>query len=310
MGSNNAPWADAPFALIPTPGRGEDLTKLDDVVFIARDMASAHNGMLRALNSIYQQCIFVNEPNDVKDLLLYANFWCGWIHEHHTGEETFLFPKIEEITGVKGLMEVNVAQHHAFMEGLEGFHKYVKETKAEEYDGMKIRGIIDSFGGKLTKHLTEEIGTLMGLKTYDGPALKKEYLIFDLEMRKGEKVRKTSNIEGAFTDRSQSILYPIVLGSSDRSYEEGFDWPEVPGPVRALVHYWFERKYQGAWRFCPSTTVSYISLYPIMRAPFLKGRAPVRTPGSLPTACTPKIYVANSLQWGERRALMFTGKPS
>ncbi|KAH8770313.1 hypothetical protein BGZ57DRAFT_1017042 [Hyaloscypha finlandica] len=238
MGSSKAPWADAPFALISSPGRGENLQKLDDAVFIARDMANAHNGMLRALNSIYQQCIFVKEPKDVKDLLLYATFWCDWIHEHHTGEETFLFPQIEEITGVKGLMEVNVAQHHAFMEGLEAFHKYAKETKVEEYDGLKLKLLIDRFGGKLTKHLTEEIGTLLGLKTYDGPALKKAYLKFDGEMRKGEK----------------SILYPIVFGSSDNSYEEGFEWPEVPGPIRALVHYWFERKYQGVWRFCPSTT--------------------------------------------------------
>jgi hemerythrin-like domain-containing protein len=196
MGSSNAPWADAPFALIPSPGRGENLQKLDDAVFIARDMANAHNGMLRALNSIYQQCMHVKEPKDVKDLLLYATFWCDWIHEHHTGEETFLFPQIEEITGVKGLMEVNVAQHHAFMEGLEAFHKYAKETKVEEYDGLKLKLLIDRFGGKLTKHLTEEIGTLLSLKTYDGPALKKAYLKFDGEMRKGEKVSETSKIEG------------------------------------------------------------------------------------------------------------------
>jgi len=196
MGPSNAPWADTPFALISSPGRGENLQKLDDAVFIAREMAHAHNGMLRALNSIYQQCIFVKEPKDVKDLLQYATFWCDWILEHHAGEETFLFPQIEQITRVKGLMEVNVQQHHAFMEGLEAFHKYAKETKVEEYDGMKLKVVIDRFGGKLTKHLTEEIGTLLGLKPYDGPALKKAYLKFDDEMRKGEKVSETSKIEG------------------------------------------------------------------------------------------------------------------
>jgi hypothetical protein len=106
MGSNNAQWADTPFTLIPTPGRGENLNKLEDAVFIAREMANAHNGMLRALNSIYQQCIFVKDPKDVKDLLLYATFWCDWIHEHHDGEETFFFPRVEEITSMKGLMEI------------------------------------------------------------------------------------------------------------------------------------------------------------------------------------------------------------
>lgn len=106
MGSNNAQWADTPFTLIPTPGRGENLNKREDAVFIAREMANAHNGMLRALNSIYQQCIFVKDPKDVKDLLLYATFWCDWIHEHHDGEETFFFPRVEEITSMKGLMEI------------------------------------------------------------------------------------------------------------------------------------------------------------------------------------------------------------
>jgi hypothetical protein len=76
------------------------------------------------------------------------------------------------------------------MAGLEELHKYVKETPVEEYDGMNLRKIIDSFGGNLTKHLTEEIGTLLGLKIYDGPALKKAYMGFDEEMRKGDKVMK------------------------------------------------------------------------------------------------------------------------
>jgi hemerythrin-like domain-containing protein len=190
MDSSDAPWADAPFTLIPTPGRGENVNKLDDIVWIAREMANAHNGMLRALNSIYQQCVYVKEPKDMKDLLLYVGFWCDWIHEHHEGEETFLFPRVEEITGVEGLMEVNIAQHHTFMDGLEELQKYAKETKAGEYDGVKLRGIIDSFGANLTKHLTEEIETLLGLKKYDGLALKKAFVGFDDEMRKGDKVNR------------------------------------------------------------------------------------------------------------------------
>jgi hemerythrin-like domain-containing protein len=188
MASDKAPWADMPFSLIPTPGRGEDMKKLDDAVFIAYEMACAHNGMIRALNSIYQQCIFVKEPKDIQDLLQYATFWCNWIHEHHDGEESFLFPNVEKITGVKGLMEVNVSQHHAFMDGLEELQRYVKKTKVDGYDGMKLRGVIDGFGGKLAAHLSEEIETLLGLKVYDGRALRKAFMEFDAEMRKGDKV--------------------------------------------------------------------------------------------------------------------------
>jgi hypothetical protein len=36
--------------------------------------------------------------------------------------------------------------------------------------------------------LAEEINTLLGLKIYDRPALKKAYIAFDMEMRKGEDV--------------------------------------------------------------------------------------------------------------------------
>jgi hypothetical protein len=101
-----------------------------------------------------------------------------------------LFPRVEEITGVEGLMEVNIAQHHTFIEGLEELRKYAKETKAGEYDGVELRGIIDGFGGDLTRHLTEEIDTLLGLKKYDGLALKKAFVGFDDEMRKGDKVNR------------------------------------------------------------------------------------------------------------------------
>jgi len=188
MATKSVPWADTPFALIPTPGSGENLAKLDDTVFIAREMANAHNGMLRALNSIYQQCIYVKEPKDIKDLLLYATFWCDWIHEHHEGEENFFFPQVEEITGVKGLMEVNIEQHHAFMGGLLEFQRFAKETSVEKFEGKEMSRVIEAFGGKLTKHLTEEIGTLLGLKIYNGAALRKAYMVFDLEMRKGDKV--------------------------------------------------------------------------------------------------------------------------
>jgi hypothetical protein len=92
------------------------------------------------------------------------------------------------MTGVKELMQTNVAQHHAFEPGLLEFERWVKECDVENYDGVILRGIIDSFGDKLTQHLTEESQTLLDLNIYDGPELKKVYHVFDLEMRKGDKV--------------------------------------------------------------------------------------------------------------------------
>jgi hypothetical protein len=46
--------------------------------------------------------------------------------------------------------------------------------------------------------------------------------------------------------------FPIVCGSHDNTFEGGYRWPQIPWFVNTLVHYVFERKYQGAWRFNPS----------------------------------------------------------
>ncbi|CZT04722.1 uncharacterized protein RAG0_11084 [Rhynchosporium agropyri] len=238
MATIEAPWADTPFNLIPTPGRGEDVSKLPAAVFIAREMTCAHNGMLRGLNSIYQQSTHVIQPQDIKDLLKYAEFWCGWIHEHHDAEEQYYFPEVERLTGMKGRMAKNVAQHYAFMPGLENFGSYLTDTSVEEYDGLKLRAIVDSFGEVLAKHLSEEIETLLELKAFDEAVMRKAYDEFDLKLRAGDK----------------SILFPIVLGTTDIGYEGNCVWPELPGFVKSLVHYWYERKYQGVWRFSPCST--------------------------------------------------------
>lgn len=210
MATQETPWADLPFNLIPTPGRGEAVNKLPVPVWIAREMTCAHNGILRGLNSIYQQSIYVTKPEDVKDLLKYTEFWCGWIREHHDAEEEFYFPEVERLTGVKGLMEANVAQHHAFMPGLEAFTKFAVETSVEEYDGMKLRAIVDSFGETLTKHLTDEIETLLELKAYDGAVMKKVYEEFDLKLRAGDKVCCSWRYEEVLLT---SLVGPLSHGS-------------------------------------------------------------------------------------------------
>lgn len=211
MASTDAPWADTPFDLIPLPGRGQGLAKLPVAEWIAREMACAHNGMLRGLNSIYHQCIHVTKPEDIKDLLKYTEFWCGWIHEHHDVEEDFYFPEVERLTETKGLMARNVVQHEAFMPGLEAFDKFAKETTVEEYDGAKLRAIVDSFGETLTKHLTEEIETLLDLKTFDAPTMKKLYDEFDLKLRGGDKVGFWNKMI------SRSLLMLLVNSISDGS---------------------------------------------------------------------------------------------
>jgi hypothetical protein len=44
----------------------------------------------------------------------------------------------------------------------------------------------------------------------------------------------------------------MVLGCADKTYEGGIhQFPPFPFFFPYLIDYWFARKYQGAWRFCP-----------------------------------------------------------
>ena len=68
-------------------------------------------------------------------------------------------------------MEGNLEQHHAFEEGLKMFGEYVYGVKAEEWDSQSFKGILDSFTLPLTKHLREEIPTLLALDRFGGEKL-------------------------------------------------------------------------------------------------------------------------------------------
>jgi hypothetical protein len=73
-------------------------------------MAVLHNAFMRGFNSIYNQALEV-QPKDYKPFLCYAQCIYETLDAHHLGEETKFFPWIEEATGVKGIMDVNITQH-------------------------------------------------------------------------------------------------------------------------------------------------------------------------------------------------------
>lgn len=165
-------WADSPIALIPTPLGNEDLAagKAHGSRYLAQQMTHLHNMLLRVLNSIYNQAPYVSTPSDIKDFLSLVNHWRDELDHHHLTEEKCFFPAVEAATGLKGIMEANVEQHHLFEPGLEALGKYATETSVEDYDGKKLQAIIDEFGVILSKHLNEEIETLISLKEYDDKA--------------------------------------------------------------------------------------------------------------------------------------------
>ncbi len=86
---------------------------------MAKEMIVAHNFFIRAINSIYLQCLNIERsPADIPAFVGYASVWSRILHHHHEAEETFIFPEIEKLTGVKGVMDINVEQHHIFEKGL------------------------------------------------------------------------------------------------------------------------------------------------------------------------------------------------
>lgn len=140
-------------------------------------MALAHNGMIRGLNSIYLQATNI-PPNDMtakSDFLTYCQCWCESMHHHHDAEEAEFFPSIEQISGMKGLMAQNVEQHRAFTPGFDKFHEYVKTCKAKDFDGSKLRSLVEDFSEPLTRHLADEIETLKELDVYDSARVRQAY---------------------------------------------------------------------------------------------------------------------------------------
>jgi hemerythrin-like domain-containing protein len=135
-------------------------------------MSLAHNVFIRNLNAIYLQAPNIKLPLDIRDFLIFCQTFVEAIHHHHKVEEKYFFPAIEEYTGSKGLMEVNVHQHEAFEAGLDKFTEYVGAAAPEEFDGKKLIEIIDSFGEVLMGHLNDEINTLLGLEEYGGEKLR------------------------------------------------------------------------------------------------------------------------------------------
>ncbi|KAL9086285.1 MAG: hypothetical protein Q9165_007200 [Trypethelium subeluteriae] len=231
-------WADGPYALISTDPFSRDPSHA--AYYVATQMALAHNGIIRGLNSIYIQATHLprNDLATIQDFLTYCQCWCESMHHHHEAEEHDFFPNIERITGVEGLMERNVEQHRAFTPGFDRFQEYARTCQPKDYDGQTIKNLVDDFAEPLTRHLYEEIDTLRALDSYDSQRIREAYQHFEKGLRSADMYRSA----------------PLVFGTADRSFEGGMhDFPPVPFFVPYVVHYLFARRYSGAWRFNPCT---------------------------------------------------------
>ncbi|KIW90461.1 uncharacterized protein Z519_09107 [Cladophialophora bantiana CBS 173.52] len=231
-------WADEPYSLISTLPFSKDSSHA--AYYVATQMALAHNGILRGLNSIYLQALHIprEDLGTIRDFLTYCQCWGESMHHHHDAEEEVFFPSIEQISGVHGIMDRNIEQHRAFTPGFDLFQEYARTCPPQDYDGAKVRSLIEGFGESLSRHLRDEIDTLRALDAYDSERVRQAY----------------KRLEKCLMATDNYRIAPLVFGTADRSFEGGLhDFPSVPFFVPCIIHYLFARRHRGAWRFNPCT---------------------------------------------------------
>ncbi|TIA32461.1 hypothetical protein D6C78_08215, partial [Aureobasidium pullulans] len=232
-------WADQPYSLINTKPFSQDSSHA--AYYVATQMALAHNGIIRGLNSIYLQApnLPANDTVVARDFLIYCQCWSESMHHHHDAEEEIFFPDIENVTNVKGVMEQNVEQHRAFTPGFDKFYDYCKTCPSKDYDGAKLRSLVQDFAEPLVKHLHDEIETLRALDKYDSKRVKQAY----------------GRLEKSLMATDNYRIAPLVFGTADRKYEGGIhNFPAVPFFVPYIINYVFGMRYRGVWRFNPCTS--------------------------------------------------------
>lgn len=219
-------YADHPFNLISTPIFLANKSQTTPTVLdgIASEMANVHNMIIRGLNSIYLQAPHI-KPADEKAFCRYIAGWHFLLHSHHSGEESMLFPAVEKMAEVEGIMETNVEQHRAFHDGIDSLKAYANAVVAdkEKYDGSRVVALIDGFGSTLTQHLSDEIPSLLSLQQY-GDKMAALPKLFEEEGEKAMKEMGTSGMVWCFANL-------------DINFEDGLwkAWPPAPAPVKLLM---------------------------------------------------------------------------
>ncbi|CAD6584880.1 MAG: hypothetical protein ASARMPRED_001942 [Alectoria sarmentosa] len=210
-------YTDKPLSLIQTPHK--QTGKSDDFTIDASHMAIVHNVFIRSYNSIYQQAPHL-QPADYADFVGYCLAWHEMLQGHHESEEAVLFPGIEELTGVKGIMDGEKAEHAALYDGLSSLATYLRTCRAQPstFDASTLLSIMDTFAPALVTHLANEPPALASLSTY----------AFDI------KALSEKTAQHSMARTSSSNLLPMLWYNLDVEFEGGKwkNFPPVPTPMR------------------------------------------------------------------------------
>ncbi|EEP81667.1 predicted protein [Uncinocarpus reesii 1704] len=236
------PWADTPLSLIADTGfqSRSDIPPNHGAIHFARNMACLHNLLLRSFNASYNQCLRVKKgTKEAADFLIFNQIMYESITHHHHIEEEYMFPRLEQITGVKGIMDQNIQEHKDFEGGLHKLSEYVFNTDASSYDGETLKGILEILGPVLEKHLHAEIPTLLDLGQYDTKALMGAWEFVSKKAEAGLVQSRTGMMALSCIDKT------FVLDG------EHITFPKFPAFVPYLAKYIFKWPHAGSWRFAP-----------------------------------------------------------
>lgn len=175
------------------------------------------------------------------------------MHHHHEAEEQIFFPSVEQVTGVPGIMERNKEQHRAFTPGFDRFQEYARTCPPHEFEGTKVKRLVEDFAEPLTLHLRDEIETLKALDAYDSEQVRQAYKRLEKELMATDNV---SVALGRISSTKSVLVSNRTAGVWNRRQEfrSGMhDFPSVPFFVPYIIQYLFGRRHRGAWRFNPCT---------------------------------------------------------
>lgn len=205
-------------------------------------MAHIHNAILRGYNSVYLQAPHV-EGADKAAFVGYALTWFRFVKSHHDDEEEQLFPKVAEMLGSTdaSLWAETHREHEAFLSGLAEYSAYLESlTTSTDFNGRRLRAIMESFQEPFEKHFHSEISTISSFSSLPStppPGSEKEADAAAVFKAWGKRT---------VTKAGTTDVVPFFLMNLDATYEDGrwASWPPMPAPVR-----WGLVNVAGSWNW-------------------------------------------------------------
>jgi len=204
--------------------------------FQAINMAAAHNMFIQGFNAMIRHGPTV-KGDKVQPFMVFCLTVIENVHHHHTVEETYYFPVLEEKLG-QGALSGNIEEHKTFIPGLELLEEWCNKVQKgeEEYDGKVFLGLVEAFAGTMIAHLNHEIPTL------DREIIQKHFTEAELKAIEDEFMKRAL----ATIDFYKSLPLSVICANPNTPW-----FPPFPTFLKWATTWWFSWRYLEAWQFGP-----------------------------------------------------------